>query len=74
MSDLKFACRQLLKNPGFTAVAVLVLALGMGANTAILTIVNVVMMGSLHVKSPGELVRIFSHKGASFANSGTTNV
>ena len=43
MNDLKFAFRQLLKNPGFTAVAVLTLALGIGANTAILSGVRCVM-------------------------------
>ncbi len=58
MNDLKFAFRQLLKNPGFTAVAVLTLALGIGANTAIFTVINTVLLRSLPVKNPDELVQV----------------
>jgi len=55
MNDLKFACRQLLKNPGFTAVAVLSLALGIGACVAVFSIVNGVLLRSLPVPNPHEL-------------------
>ena len=47
MNDLKFAFRQLLKNRGFTAVAVLTLALGIGANAAIFTVLNGVFLKPL---------------------------
>lgn len=57
--DLRFALRQLMKHPGFTATAVLVLALGLGANTAIFTVVNAFMLRPLPYKDPARLMGLF---------------
>ncbi len=59
MSDLKFAFRQLLKNPGFTAVAVLTLALGIGANTAIFSLIHSVLIEPLPYPEPERLVDVW---------------
>src|SRR6185369_1500969 len=58
--DLRQAARLLVKHPGFTAVAVMSLALGIGANTAIFSLVNALLLRPMPVARPSEIVSVFT--------------
>ena len=56
--DIRFGWRQLLKHPGFTALAILSMALGIGANTAIFSLVDTVLLRPLPVREPSQLIAV----------------
>ena len=62
MNDLKFAFRQLVKAPGFTIAAIAVLALGIGANTAVFSLVHTMLFASPGYAAPGEIVQVYSQE------------
>src|SRR3712207_4506684 len=70
-SDLKLAFRGLRRNPLFASVAILSLALGIGANTAIFTLLDQIVLRKLPVKNPDELVMLYQRGNHMGSNAGT---
>jgi predicted permease len=68
-ADVRIATRRILHNPGFSAVAILSLALGIGANTAMFSVVNAVLLRELPVRDPDELVEVYTSESSGYAYS-----
>ena len=70
IKDIRFGLRALLKRPGFTAIAVITLALGIGANSAIFSVINAVLLRPLPFKDPDRMIVVWERR----ANSGRANL
>jgi hypothetical protein len=64
LQDIRFGARQAKHNPGFAVIAILTLAMGIGANTAVFTLTHALLLSTLPIPNPGELVRLTIDLGA----------